>query len=316
MWTARCSIDQIRFKRMIGEDEQAYFRVESIMPVTVTGAAGRLGRRTCQALQQAGIAFLAVDKAPGGELPFPVRPADLLDPQAAYEVLEGSDTLVHLANHPGYRAGNGQRVFNENVAMDMNAFQAAVELGVGRIIFASSVQVIAGPGDRCEGAGSVAYLPLDGEAPAKPGNPYALSKRVGEVMLEYFAAVYGVATVALRLPGMRGRERLARRRIGSPSPAHLAQGLSYLSFEDAGRLIAAIVRSPLQGSRTYMPSAPLSAEGKSVSEIIREYYKGVPLRRPLEEIASLVDNSRIEKETGWRPRDLIGSAGMGEFGNM
>lgn len=47
--------------------------------------------------------------------------------------------------------------------------------------------------------------------------------------------------------------------------------------------------------------SPMPRRSESPADLIREYYPGVPLRRPLEEIESLVDISRIQNETGWSP---------------
>jgi nucleoside-diphosphate-sugar epimerase len=74
---------------------------------------------------------------------------------------------------------------------------------------------------------------------------------------------------------------------------------SYLSFGDAAELIAAILGAPLPGFRIYMPAHPKNRLGRAAADLVREYYPGIPLRRPLEEIESSVDISRIQNETGW-----------------
>ena len=68
----------------------------------------------------------------------------------------------------------------------MNVFQAAAESGVRKIVYASSIQAMAGSrwGQNDTQPG-VPYLPLDGETPQHPGNHYALSKCTGEMQLGY-----------------------------------------------------------------------------------------------------------------------------------
>jgi hypothetical protein len=71
---------------------------------------------------------------------------------------------------------------------------------------------------------------------------------------------------------------------------------------DAAALIVACLNASLPGFRTYFPASTGNCLGKPAVEVIREHYANVPLRRPLEEIEGLVDTSRIQAETGWRPK--------------
>jgi nucleoside-diphosphate-sugar epimerase len=159
----------------------------------------------------------------------------------------------------------------------------------------------------------VAYLPMDGDCPANPTNTYALSKAAGEMILRDFVARPGMECVALRYPGMyfphpdpaeRERHRHHHHHHHhAPSAVAIAQGFSFLSFPDAARLIDAVLRSSLPGFRVYLPAIS-RARGDRVPEFIEKYYKDVPLRKPVNEIASLIDISRITRETGWSPQDV------------
>jgi hypothetical protein len=70
---------------------------------------------------------------------------------------------------------------------------------------------------------------------------------------------------------------------------------------DGAALVVAILAAPLSGYRAYFPASRGNLLGRSVPELIREFYPNVPLRRPIDEIESLVDTSEIERETGWKP---------------
>jgi len=223
----------------------------------------------CRSLAEAGHTVRATDKQFRADLPVRVEIADLLDGPACYRLLEGVEAVVHLRNHSAFRGRDAQRVFNENMAMNMNIFQAAAEVGAKKIIFASSVQVISGKhGGHESQADGLPYLPLDGDVPPDPGNPYALSKQLGELMLAYFARHAGIVGVAIRLPW----------------------------------LVEAVLRAPLTGFRVYFPASRENRLGQSSAEVIRKHFADTPLRRPLEQIDSLVDLSDIERETGWLPK--------------
>ena len=69
------------------------------MTVTVTGAAGKLGIHVCRVLINAGHSVRATDKLSRHRVSVKIELADLLDREACYRVLAGSDAVVHLANH-------------------------------------------------------------------------------------------------------------------------------------------------------------------------------------------------------------------------
>jgi nucleoside-diphosphate-sugar epimerase len=275
------------------------------MKVTLTGAAGHLGVHVCRALAEGSHAVRATDKLFRADLSVEIEVADLLDRASCYRLMERSDALVHLANHPSFRDGDVHRAFNENVGMNMNVFQAAADLGVKKIVFASSVQVISGfsSGQGRNVAPELPYLPLDGEVPPNPGNPYALGKQASEMMLAYFARTSGMSCVAIRFPALVDDNQLARMAANAAGQsANYNEGYSFLHYLDAASLVEAILRSTLPGFRIYFPAARDNRLRQPAAEVIRTSFPNTPLHRPLAEITSLVDISPIERETGWSPQ--------------
>jgi len=271
------------------------------MKVTVTGAGGFLGAAVTRQLCEAGYTVVATDKFARTDLPTPVRVVDLLNRESCYHVLEGVEAVVHLGNHKGMHRGDPQLVFNENGTMNMNVFQAAAELKVAKVIFASSIQVMCSQRAAEDRQALLPYLPLDSEAPPCPDNPYSLSKLVGETMLAYFADRWGMQTVALRFPALVDDALLDRCQKAGSFPAGSHEAFAYLHVKDAGNLVAAMLKADLPGFRVYFPAARSHGSVRPVAEVIRQYYANVPLRKPLEEIDFLVDISAIERETGWTP---------------
>jgi nucleoside-diphosphate-sugar epimerase len=282
--------------------------------VLVTGATGHLGSAVCTALAEDGLEVVGVDMRYRRDLPATIEVADLLDTTAVYRLLDGCDAVVHLANHPNAHRGPGpQRLFSENVAMNMNVFQAAHEAGIRRLVYSSSVQAFSGTSaswDHERSESCLSYLPIDGDAPPCPRNAYALSKVVGEQQLRYYAWLEPEAScTAVRFPSLPSRRHIEwyRRHAhgGHPHPhGNPDEGFSYLLLEDAGTFVREVLRKMGPGYHQLFPTAPPDYMGKSVPELVEEFFPNVPLRVPLEEMDGLVDMSRIRAELDWEPTAL------------
>ncbi len=281
------------------------------MKVLVTGASGRLGSVLCAHLREAGHEVKAVDYRHREGLNFKLIHADLRDEIQVYGLLEGCDAVAHLGNHPNLVAGpSPQRILAENTAMNANVFRGALDLGIRRIVFASSVQAIIKipNGMRAEPPYEIPYLPLDGSVSTNPGpNFYALSKEFGERMLqELSAAEPELAATAIRFPVLVG-ENWIDRFIAHGKPAarsvfNFGEVLGYLMFSDAAELVVAALEKQRPGYHQYYPAQTLEVRGVSVADLIREFYPTVPLRRPIEEIEALVDLSTLRETLGWAPK--------------
>lgn len=246
---------------------------------------------------------VATDLAEDPDAPVPVHLANLLDLAAVRKLMPGIDVVIHLGNHPFQR--EAEATINENVAMNTNVFQSAVDSGVSKILFASSVQVIGSEGGevRIDRSPRFASFPLNDETEPFPTNTYALSKLAGEAQLAYYATGYGVDGIAVRFPGMHANEYHRIHPDWRPQPPAARQGFSNLTYEDAARLVVAVMKTDLPGFRVYFPSSRENRNTIPTSRLLRDFYPNTPCRRTLGDEDSLVDISRITRETGWEPQD-------------
>ena len=269
--------------------------------VLVSGAAGRLGSTVSSLLHREGFDLIATDIVDAEDVPYRFEHADLLDHERVLELLEGIDVVLHLGNHPGIGLRPPQLVFNANVSMNENMFQGAAESDVGKIVFASTLQLIGSHIDERTviNEPSTPSYPLDETMTPDPSNVYALSKSVAEVMLRYYADRCGIDCIALRFPLLHHSEDRVRVSSGEERPTDILEGFTGLSYEDAARLFLAVVRTDLPGYRVYMPGTAHRHRDLSLPELIRVHYPEVPADTP-----DLIDISTIVEQTGWRPNPV------------
>ena len=81
-----------------------------------------------------------------------------------------------------------------NYGGTLHVLEYARATGVKKVVFASSAAVY----------GDVATLPVAEDVPTRPVSPYGIDKLASELALDYYAAVHGVAAVALRFFNVYG----------------------------------------------------------------------------------------------------------------
>ncbi|MFZ0042031.1 MAG: NAD-dependent epimerase/dehydratase family protein [Solirubrobacteraceae bacterium] len=113
------------------------------LTVAVTGPTGDIGRSLLRALERSrevgsvrGMARSPFDPAAEGLNKTEYRQADVLDRDAVREVLQGADVVVHLAF---VIMGDLEETTAVNLQGSRNVFEAAIEGGAQRLVYASSV---------------------------------------------------------------------------------------------------------------------------------------------------------------------------------
>ncbi len=87
--------------------------------VCVTGASGQAGRAVVRELLEHGYDVAAATRE---DLEAGMLRADLTDYGEALQTIEGTETVVHLANIPAPGLSTPAVTFNANVAMNLNVF--------------------------------------------------------------------------------------------------------------------------------------------------------------------------------------------------
>lgn len=163
------------------------------MRVLVTGSEGEVGSVLLPQLTKR-FETVGFDRRPH-EGALEAIQGDLLDYDQIADALEGVEAVVHMAALLPAHDLPGASV-DINVKATATLLQAAVDRGVRRFVYCSSVWAT--------GHGfTEPYLPIDEQTPPEPVCMYGQTKWLGELMAEHYARQSGLETVIIRFCGFR-----------------------------------------------------------------------------------------------------------------
>jgi UDP-glucose 4-epimerase len=176
--------------------------------VVVTGGAGFIASHVVDAYVERGWRVTLIDNFSSGLRENVNRAAELVegdvtDPAVVERaVTRGVDVINHHAAQIDVRKSVADPAFDaeQNIVASLRLFGRAVEVGAGKIIFASS-----------GGAayGEPQFAPQTEEHPFAPLSPYGIAKLSVEYYLAFFRQVHGITTTALRYGNVYGpRQRV------------------------------------------------------------------------------------------------------------
>jgi hypothetical protein len=187
--------------------------------ILVTGAAGEVGCEIAPLLREHySLRLLDVRRVRGVQDDEVVR-ADVRDAGALRSACQGVSAIVHLAGVDDKEPDFTTRMMPGNVDGTYQVFEAARHVGIGRVVLASTAQVV--------GSYPVTEW-IATDAPVRPSSVYACTKVFGEALARYYAECHGVAAICLRIGwfdaygGRHLRRRAEMRRMWC-SPRDLTQ---------------------------------------------------------------------------------------------
>ncbi|MBB5233929.1 NAD-dependent epimerase/dehydratase family protein [Deinococcus budaensis] len=197
--------------------------------VLLTGAAGQVGSALRDGLRGRFPVLRLTDNRNLGEAQAgeEIVPADLTNFDEVRDAMEGVGAVIHLggiADEHTY-----ERIRDVNFDGTYHVLEAARQLGVRRVAFASSIHAV-GFYPRSEKIGP--------DVPVRPDTYYGVSKVFGEALGRMYFERYGVEFVGVRICSFQPRPKDAR---------HLS---TWLSPRDAVQLFERAVTTPDVGFLT------------------------------------------------------------------
>lgn len=293
------------------------------MRVFFTGGSGKAGRHAIPLLQKAGHQVVNIDLVPLRHPGVPDLRVDLTDAGQVFNAMASHasgaelepgtgapryDAVVHFAAIPSMFLTADNETYRVNTLSTFNVLDAATKFGIRKIIIASSETTYG----ICFADGEVrpAYIPVDEDHPTIPQDAYAMSKVVNEVTARSFQARTGADIYVLRInnviepheyldlaPLWRERPEIRRRNV-----------FAYIDARDLGHMVDCCLRTDGLGYQVFNVSNDDSSVGLDSAEVIRRFYDGVPVRRPIEGHQTFYSNEKARRMLGFSPshgwRDL------------
>jgi nucleoside-diphosphate-sugar epimerase len=293
------------------------------MRILFTGGSGKAGKYSIRYLLEQGHTILNLDQVIFDHPNVMTRLADITDAGQVYDVMSSYahygeltpgtgvpkfDAVVHFAAVPRLLQTSDNECYRVNTLGTYNVIDAAVKMGVRKVIFASSETTYG----VCFADGEVKpeYLPIDEDHPTVPEDSYAMSKVVNEATAKSFQKRTGFDIYGLRINNV-----IEPHEYKENFPAYLQDPdlrrrniFSYIDARDLGQMVQKCLETDGLGYQIFNVSNDDHSVGLSSAEIMNRYYSDVPLRSD-HMPESFYSNEKAKRLLGFMPehswRDYI-----------
>jgi len=284
------------------------------MRVVFTGGSGKAGRHVVPYLRDQGHEILNLDLVPLDCPGVNTLITDVTDLGQVFNALtmhfgfEGYDTgqgpakvdaVVHFAAVPRVLIVPDNEVFRINVMSTYNVIEAAVKLGIRKVVIASSETtygVCFAEGDRDFGS-----LPLEEDDDTNPMDSYALSKVVNEKNARAFALRTGADIYALRIGNVIEPHEYDRFPGFVANPASRKRNAwSYIDARDLGQIVNLCLEKDGLGFQVFNAGNDTITADEPTEQFLKRWAPNTPRKRPMEGFESPYSNRKAREVLGFK----------------
>jgi nucleoside-diphosphate-sugar epimerase len=283
--------------------------------ILFTGGSGKAGRHVVPYLVERGYRVVNVDLVPLDHPGVDNLTADITDSGQVFNALTSYanfdelelgtgvprfDGVVHFAAVPRILIRPDNETFRVNTIGTYNLLEAAVKLGIRKVVIASSETTYG----ICfsDGQTDPKALPLEEDYDVDPMDSYGLSKVLNEVTARSFQRRSGYDIYALRIgnvvepheyatlfPGYFARPEVRRR-----------NAFCYIDARDLGQIVARCLETDGLGFQVFNAGNDTNGMNLPTAELVRRFFPDVPVTRAMGENEALFSNRKIREVLGFR----------------
>ncbi|TVP49220.1 MAG: NAD(P)-dependent oxidoreductase [Mongoliibacter sp.] len=285
------------------------------MRIFFTGGAGKAGKYAIQYLLDQGHRVMNVDLKP---LDYPgvdnliadiTDSGQMFNAMSSYagldELESGSgipkfDAVVHFAAVPRILINPDNETFRVNTVGTYNVIEAAVKLGIKKIIIASSETTYG----ICfsDGQTDPKSLPLEEDYDVDPMDSYGLSKVVNEKTARSFQRRSGFDIYALRIGNVIEPHEYAElfpHYFKNPE-VRRRNAFCYIDARDLGQIVDLCLKKDGLGYQIFNAGNDHNGAIIPSKELVERFFPGVPVTRELEGHEALFSNRKIREVLGFK----------------
>jgi nucleoside-diphosphate-sugar epimerase len=282
--------------------------------ILFTGGTGKAGRHMLPWLTERGYRILNFDLKPFDHPGIPSLIGDITDEGQVLNALtmhfgfegfeEGRpaapvDAVVHFAAVPRVLINPDNETFRVNVLGTYNVIEAAMKLGIRKVVVASSETtygVCFAEGDK-----DFKCLPLDEDYDVDPMDSYGLSKVINEQTARAFAMRFKADIYALRIGNVIEPHEYGRFPdfVADP-PSRKRNAWSYIDARDLAQIVHLCIETDGLGYQVFNAvNDTITADGPTAAFLAR-WCPGTPVTRPLLGDEAPLSNRKIREILGFK----------------
>lgn len=285
------------------------------MRIFFTGGSGKAGKHVIPyllkqghrvlnvdltALKHEGVDNLIADITDSGQMFNAMSQYAALDELEAGTGVPKFDAVVHFAAVPRILIKPDNETFRVNAIGTYNVIEAAVKLGIKKIIIASSETTYG----ICfaDGTTNPKVLPLEEDYDVDPMDSYGLSKVVNEKTARSFQLRSGYDIYALRIGNVIEPHEYAELfpHYFKHPEVRRRNAFCYIDARDLGQIVDLCLKKNGLGYQVFNAGNDHNGAIIPSKKLAEQFFTGVPLKREMEEHEALFSNRKIREMLGFK----------------